>query len=123
MYRIGCLVMALVIVVLWAHRGQSSPVSSVPPRVPKVAPYNYFTETRVFKGKERACVIAIGSGKTYAGLYVFDADGNCLAHDDVATSNTRDDLAVVWYPPETGPYSYEIRNLGSGTNTFEMAVR
>jgi hypothetical protein len=87
-----------------------------------VAPNNSVNLARTFKGGERACVIIVGDGASYLGLYAYDADGNCIARDDYGNFQTRDDAAVEWYPPQTGRYSIEIKNLGRRKDTFSMAV-
>src|SRR5690349_5783952 len=58
-----------------------------------------------FKGGEKACVVLSGDGSGYLGLYVFDADGNCVARDDRGDYPTRDDAAVEWFPTRTGRYT------------------
>jgi hypothetical protein len=81
----------------------------------------YFTEA--FKGGEPGKVIVIGDGRTYLGLYAYDPDGNCVAHDDQGSFSTRDDRAVEWFVPRTTVYTVEVRNLGRSVNQFEMAVK
>ncbi len=90
-----------------------------------LGPFSYLSETRVFKGRERASIVLYGkTGRaSYLAVYVFDRQGNCLTWDDVGSSSTRDDVAVEWYPPQSQPYSYEIRNLGFQRTPFEMAIR
>jgi len=77
-----------------------------------------------FEGKKRACVVAIGDGSTFMGLYVFDRWGNCVAKDDVSeVFATRDDMAVEWYPSETDVYTVDVRNFGSSRNMFHISIR
>ncbi len=78
---------------------------------------------REFKGGERALAIVAGDGGSYLGLYVFDADGNCIAHDDHGNYQTCDKAAVEWVPPQTGRYAIEVRNLGRFKDTFQLAVK
>lgn len=76
-----------------------------------------------FKANERASVVVSGEGATCLGLYVFDAQGNCVAHDDVTTPQASDDVAVDWIPADTADYIIEVRNAGTGLNLFDLAVR
>src|SRR5689334_1162504 len=76
------------------------------PTIPALFSQVYSAE---FKGGERACVIALGNGRTYLGLYVYDAHGNCIAWDDEGRPRSRpgqtstvDDLAVDWFPAASG---------------------
>jgi hypothetical protein len=99
-----------------------STVVPIPPALVRVLPYAGYQDTQLFTGHERAAVIAIGNDASRLGLYVFDANGNCIALDDQGGA-AKDDLAVGWFPPRTGPYSFEIRNLGRNLNIFKLAVR
>jgi hypothetical protein len=67
-----------------------------------------------FKGGERASVIVIGNEEFVMDLavYVFDADGNCVARFDEGA----DYCAVEWYPPTPGRYTIEVRNRGGGSD-------
>lgn len=77
------------------------------------------TESRSFRGLEPSTIVVFGKrSDIFLGLYVFDPNGNCVAHDDAG-----DDLAVQWIPPRSQPYSYEIRNLGMIATPLEMAIR
>jgi hypothetical protein len=76
-----------------------------------------------FKGGERALAIIAGDGSSYLGLYVYDADGNCIAHDDHGNYQTCDKAAVEWFPPQTGRYAIEVKNLGRFTDNFHFAVK
>ena len=78
---------------------------------------------REFKGGERALAIVAGDGSSYLGLYVYDADGNCIAHDDHGNYQTCDKAAVEWVPPQTGRYTIEVKNLGRFRDTFHLAVK
>jgi hypothetical protein len=115
----------MVLLAIWGSVGGGSPVNPVELRRAKsFPPFHHITETRPFIGKERACVIIVGTtNQAYMGLYVYDAHGNCVALDDMGNAATRDQLAVEWYPPETGPYAIEVRNLGPLANGFEIVVR
>lgn len=77
-----------------------------------------------FKNGAPAKVIISGNGVTCLGLYVFDREGNCVAHDDVSVSPaTADDAFVEWVPPEQERYSIEIRNGGLFPNVHHVAIR
>src|SRR5437016_4506007 len=75
---------------------------------------------RRFKANEEAQAIVSGEGQTCLGLYVFDADGNCVAKDDLTAPESSDDLNVRWIPHEAATYSVEVRNGGIFPNTYEF---
>jgi hypothetical protein len=77
------------------------------------------------KGGERTAVIAIGRGTTPLGVYVYDAQGNCVAWDDLSHSaqNFSDDIAAAWHAPQPQTYEVELRNGGRVTNRVEVAIR
>ena len=103
--------------------GDGSPVDTVAPRTAEVSPFSYLLESHVFAGRQRALVIAIGTGRAAMGLYVFDSHGNCVVRDDDGSAATKDDLAVEWYPPHTQRYAIELRNLGQAVNQVKLIVR
>jgi hypothetical protein len=74
-----------------------------------------------FSGGERASVILIGDHDPVMdlALYVYDADGNCVARDD----DGGDTCAVEWYPPQTARYSIEVRNRGRLYNATRLSIR
>jgi hypothetical protein len=77
-----------------------------------------------FLPAQRALVIASGNGQSPLALYVFDPDGNCVAHDDLIDPRTySDDLAVEWYPPALGRYTIELRNAGYGNSNVQFIAR
>ena len=118
------LILSALALLVWATLGSGGPVEG--PQVGTnrvIEPYGHETFTVSFKAGEPAVVIASGNQQTYLGLYVYDADGNCVAWDDLAEKNTRDDLAVRWYPDRTGPYMVEVRNFGALHNIFQIAFR
>jgi hypothetical protein len=88
-------------------------------------PFSVRSFDATFKGKERASIIAIGRGDTPLGVYIYDADGNCVAWDDLSLSTQRisDDMVVDWYPPRQGTYEIELRNFGRRINRVEVAIR
>ncbi|MCI0378420.1 MAG: hypothetical protein L0215_12495 [Gemmataceae bacterium] len=103
--------------------GHAGPTQPRPPSREVVEPFGQKTFSLNFEGNQRASVVAIGDGRTFMGLYVYDRHGNCVARDDVGDSPTRDDLAAEWFPPELGPYSIDVVNLGRTFNQFWIAIR
>ena len=89
----------------------------------KVAGLGVRSYADTFVAHKRAAVIASGIGKSCLGLYVFDAHGNCVAHDDYASAQTSDDLAADWIPPDTARYEVLIRNAGIDLNIYRIALR
>lgn len=75
------------------------------------------------KAKESTRVIVYGQGSSPMAVYVFDAHGNCVAHDDYSTNDVSDDLALDWYSPSETTYDVEVYNLGRKSNTAEIAIR
>jgi len=107
--------------VSWGSADLVTPRKLGPPReLPGLG--NHATLER-FKGNEPAWIQVSGEADTCLGLYVFDADGNCVAKDDRTTPQSSDDLAVEWIPPDTATYSVEVRNGGTIKNAYEYAVR
>src|SRR5437870_3092751 len=105
-------------VLLAGSAGQGSPVE---PRLhggERVPAFGSRTYVDTFTGGQRACVIVIGRGVSYLGLYVYDEHGNCVTRDEPVNFETRDDLAVTWYPPRTAAYTIEVRNLSRRINEF-----
>ena len=78
---------------------------------------------RRFKANEEAQAIVSGKGSTCLGLYVFDANGNCVAKDDLTAPESSDDLTVKWVPHEAAAYSVEVRNGGIMPNSYEFLLR
>jgi hypothetical protein len=67
--------------------------------------------------------VVTGRGASPLGVYVYNAVGQCVAHDDDLTGNLVDDRIVAWTPTNTGPYELEIRNLGGALNIVEAVFR
>jgi hypothetical protein len=103
--------------------GPGAPKEGRSVRKAQLPPNRSLNLVKEFNGGERACAIIAGEGQSYLGLYVYDADGNCIARDDRANYRTRDDAAVEWYPRQTGRYSIEVKNLGGAKSGFIMAVQ
>jgi hypothetical protein len=102
--------------------GHGAPVSGDFVKTFEILPGRSITMVREYKAGERACAIVTGRGLSYLGLYVYDADGNCIARDDRASWQTRDDAAVDWYPPAQQRYAVEVKSLAGYKNAFELAV-
>jgi hypothetical protein len=91
-----------------------------------VEPYETRSAKIEFVGTEKAAVACMGNHKTYLGLYVYDANGNCVAWDDLVATKGRsptDGLAVEWYPPETATYNVEVVNFGAATAECESIAK
>lgn len=67
--------------------------------------------------------IVTGSGASPLGVYVFNAAGQCVAHDDDVGGNLVDDRIVAWTPTQAGPYELQIRNLGGAGNVVEAVFK
>jgi hypothetical protein len=119
MRRFGTL-LALLILVNVAPGG---PVQPRNPSTDRVEPFASRYYTDLYEGGQPAKVIVIGDGRTYLGLYAYDAEGNCVAHDELGGFATRDDRAIAWFVGETSRYTVEVRNLGRSPNQYEMAVK
>ena len=116
---------ALLVLLVLAGGSAAFQEEEAPHRELRMGPFWNITETRPFRARERASIVVYGKAgnKTHMGVYVFDPHGNCVALDDLGSSSTKDDLAVVWFPPRTQSYTYEIRNLGMYVAGFEIAIR
>jgi hypothetical protein len=106
-----------------AGAGHAGPVTKFENQTQLLPSLSNKTYSLQFKGGERAVAEALGNGLSYLGLYVYDAQGNCIAWDDQAPAQTRDDLGVEWYPLQTGAYMVEIRNAGTRVNNCKIIVR
>ena len=79
--------------------------------------------TERFQKNEPARAFASGDYRTSLGLYVFDPQGNCVAHDTGLSAASADDCFVEWIPPEQQSYSIEVVNTGLDMNVFQLALR
>jgi hypothetical protein len=111
------------VMVALAGAAQAGPVQRFENQTQLLPPLSNRTYSLQFKSGERATAEALGNGATYLGLYVYDAHGNCIAWDDQAPAQTRDDLGVDWYPLETGMYTVEVRNSGPRANNTKIIIR
>ena len=100
-----------------------APIPPIEPQAFDMPGFGQKVVTATFQGGERSVVIASGNGRSPLALYVYDADGNCVAKDDLAPAATLDDVAVDWFPPTTGRYTVEMRNPGASANKVQMAIR
>ncbi len=75
------------------------------------------------KADEPAQALVSGNGQACLGLYVFDANGNCVALDDRTAPQSCDDLGVEWIPITAGRYSAVVRNAGFDVNPYRFAIR
>jgi hypothetical protein len=109
--------------ILSAPFAEPSPVQPHPPLQIEVPAggARYFPIS--FNGQERALTIVSGTGASPLGLYVFDPHGNCVARDEALYRETRDDLAVEWFPPDTAAYTIEVRNAGWRINNVKVIFR
>jgi hypothetical protein len=89
----------------------------------KVEPYRDLNYERPFRAGTPAKVIAVGKTGAPLGLYVFDANGNCVARDDDVGGRSRDEVAVEWVPAQTGPCTIQVKALGKNGDEFLMTVR
>jgi hypothetical protein len=103
--------------------GHGGPVKTFEPEEAELAPMASRNYTLEFRGGKRATVLALGNGATYLGLYVNDAQGNCIAWDDEGNLLTSDDLAVGWTPQENAFYSIEVINAGLVRNKCRLYMR
>ena len=65
-------------------------------------------------------IIAIGDGATWMALYVYDREGNCVAHDDEANLMTRDDRIQTVFERRDVERPFEAHR---GGNVVPGAVR
>jgi hypothetical protein len=122
MKKLACL--GLVGMFLMADPGGSGTVEERKPERASVTGFGQLSFADRFEGRKRALAMAIGNGRSYLGLYVFDRRGNCVAWDDYSGSVVgRDDLAVEWYPPETADYDIEVHNFSAGSNNVNFVIR
>jgi hypothetical protein len=126
--------LALFTLLLAAPWGATSPVQPSDPQLKMpLAGYSSVLSIVPCKGGERTVAVAatISNRAVLLSLYVFDAHGNCIARDEFddrapPRENRRpatDAAAVEWFPPTTGPYTVELRNLSPDSCVLQMAIR
>jgi len=117
------MLLATILALCVADAGRGGPIPQFKQETPHIPQLASQTYVRTFRGGERAHAMAIGTGATYMGLYVYDKYGNCVAWDDWGMPISRDDLSVDWYPRETAPYMVEVRNNGVRVNECKVVIR
>jgi hypothetical protein len=88
-----------------------------------VGPYQTLAQTVEGKAGKEIQVIGVGTGVTYTALYVYDQDGNCVAHDDMAVRATNDDTVAAWIPHRDQAFAVELVNLGPVENPIKYKER
>lgn len=71
-----------------------------------------------FRGGEVAAVAIAGDGDTDLDLYVFDQAGNRICR----SVRGGDAEACRWTPAWTGTFRIEVKNLGSMSNRYRIAM-
>jgi hypothetical protein len=104
----------------WALASPQRPVADLQE---DISPQQVHTWIHKHEGGQRSWVAVSGTGVCALGLYVYDQHGNCVARDDFAGLEVRDDLAASWRVPATGPYAIEVHNLGLVANTYDISVK
>lgn len=85
-----------------------------------------WSQTRKFRGGERAAVLAISDHKdpgVKLRVAVYDAKGTLIAEDNGETELAGDFAGLVWYPPRDGEYKIEVSHNGSGANNVYIAIK
>lgn len=75
------------------------------------------------KGNERTNVIASVNGSVRVAVYVYDANGNCVARDEALGARSDDDLSVEWFPCVPGTYSVQVCNMGMQNNEVALVIQ
>ena len=122
MKRLFCLLI-LTGLLLAVRDGQGEPLQPFTVEAPEARPLSSIFYTLEFRGGKPATVAVLGNGTTYLGVYVYDAQGNCVVWDDEGNALTGDKLAVNWKPWENAFYLIEVRNAGSVKNKCRVFVR
>jgi hypothetical protein len=89
----------------------------------QILPMTARSTIAAFKADEAAQALVSGNGQACLGLYVFDANGNCVALDDQTAPQSCDDLGVEWIPNAASRYSVVVRNAGLEMNPYRLAIR
>lgn len=85
-------------------------------RVDRVAANSTDTYILAFKYGVPAEIFVSGDGDTDLDLYVYDENGNLIAHDD----DYSDDCYVCWTPAWTGNFVVKIVNRGTVYNQYVL---
>ena len=113
----------VVLVVCGGCRQPPPPEKEKPEKGPVIGGYQSLEKPFKVKSGKEITLVVLGEGSSALGLYIYDRDGNCVAHDDQSNFQTKDDLAVSWIPQKEGEYSYELVNLGPIDNQFKDVER
>jgi hypothetical protein len=85
-----------------------------------------WSQTRTFRGGERAAVLAIGDHEEHGAklqVAVFDAKGALIAADKGEGELASDYVGLVWYPPRDGDYRIEVSHSGAAANRIYIAIK
>ncbi len=85
-----------------------------------------WSQTRTFRGGERAAVLAIGDhedSEVRVQIAVYDANGTLIAEDKGESELAGDYVGLVWYPPRDGDYRIEVRHSSAAVNTIYIAIK
>jgi hypothetical protein len=109
--RLKCLALLSLLPCFFITPTGGAPVRVEPAKEYPLIGLGQINETFKLKGQEPARVVASALKDPTArlGLYVFDADGNCVAWND--TGSTPNTVGVVFVPPAEGAYLVQVRNF------------
>lgn len=110
-------------VLLAVAPGAGAPVKEVAARQYDLPGLNQVVQTVELKGLEPTRIIASGNKRYHLGLYVFDAQGNCVAWDDYGGPDVREDCGVVIVPPADGTFTVQVRSFSPQENGVRIVVR
>ena len=114
---------ATVLVGLWVSTGWGSPERPWFPESFQLPPYGVaHYGSRCEPGQPVVAIIS-GNGVSALGLYVFNAAGQCVAHDDDVSVPIIGDRIVTFTPADAGPYELEVRNFSGDTDQVEAVFR
>lgn len=100
--------------------GVGSPTRGTESFVGQVVGADGWTDTRHYRGGERASVLVIGDHKEVPQLEVtvYDAKGAVVATDKTSNRLVSDMVGVVWFPPRDGDYRIVVRNPDSPNKCY-----
>ena len=118
-------ILALVVLsaLISASLGVGSPIGGAWAKYVDVP--DVWTDTKTFRGGERATVMAVGENSPGASLTlaVYDPKGKLVAEDKGKEQPAGDVVAVIWYPPRNGDYRIEIRNSQGRVNRCYITIK
>jgi hypothetical protein len=121
MGRLG-LVVAFGLLLLCSPLADGGPVAQIKPARGRFAAHERRNVGQfLFKGGERACVIALGDHTPIVDiiLEVRDEEDQVVARYD----RGGDIVAAIWYPPQDGRYTIFVQNTGTVHNDIYIAVK